>query len=27
MLTTDRAITHRHNGQRRNRFLKHKLVK
>jgi len=26
MLTTDRAITHRHNDKRINRFLKHKLV-
>ena len=27
LLTTDRAITHRHNDKRRNRFLKHKRVK
>jgi len=27
MLTTDRAITHRHNDKGRNRFLKHKQLK
>jgi len=27
MLTADGATTHRHNDKRRNRFLKHELVK